>query len=369
MKILVLNLLKLFLRIIYAPLKLLKTKNRIVYLSRQSNDKSLDMRLLEEALKKECPETEQVFRLKMLGDGFKAKIDYALGVIGDMYFLATSMLAIVDTYSLTVSCLHHKKSLKVLQMWHALGATKKFGWQSVGTKEGRDEKLSKALCMHKNYDYVLAPSSETAKFYMEGFGVDSSKIKICPLPRVDFLTDGKARTGDFFYNNPAASGKKTVLYVPTFREGEESAAEMLKAEFSKQGEFELIISPHPLSKVRKDENFLPKGEFTSADLMKIADIIITDYSACAYEAAVLMKPLYFFVPDYNDYMKDRGINVNIYDEMPSAVFEDAKKLLSSIKNEEYDFNSLYSFKEKYVETAKSGNTETLAKFIKMVIGD
>ena len=369
MKILVLNLLKLFLRIIYAPLKLLKTKNRIVYLSRQSNEKSLDMKLLEEALKKECPETEQVFRLRMLEEGLGAKIKYALGVVGDMYFLATSRLAIVDTYSLTVSTLHHKKSLKVLQMWHALGATKKFGWQAVGTKEGRDEKLSKALCMHKNYDYVLAPSCETAKFYMEGFGVDGGKIKICPLPRVDFLTDGKARTGDFFYNNPAAGSKKIALYVPTFREGEENAAKMLKEAFLKQGDFELIISPHPLSKVRKDENFLPKGEFTSAELMKIADIIITDYSACAYEAAVLMKPLYFFVPDYNEYMKDRGINVNIFEEMPSAVFEDAEKLLSSMKNEEYDFNSLYSFKEKYVETAKSGNTETLAKFIKMVIGD
>ena len=367
MKIIVLSLLKFFLRVIYAPIKLFKTKNRIVYLSRQSNEKSLDMKLLEEALKNECPQTEQVFRLRMVEDGFKAKIEYALGVIGDMFYLATSRLAIVDTYSLTVSVLHHKKSLKVLQMWHALGATKKFGWQAVGTKEGRDEKLSKALCMHKNYDYVLAPSAETAKFYMEGFGVDSSKIKICPLPRVDYVTDGKQKTGEFYYNNPAYSDKKTVLYLPTFREREEYIAQMLKTEFENEKEFELIISPHPLSKVAKDVNYLPKGNFSSADLMKIADIIITDYSACAYEAALLMKPLYFFVPDYSEYMQDRGINVDIFKELPWAVFEDAEKLLSSIKSGEYDFNSLYSFKEKYVETAKSGNTETLAKFIKMII--
>ena len=49
MKVLLIEILKILLKIIYAPIKLFKTKNRIVYLSRQSNDKSLDMKLLEEA--------------------------------------------------------------------------------------------------------------------------------------------------------------------------------------------------------------------------------------------------------------------------------------------------------------------------------
>ena len=185
MKVLLIEILKILLKIIYAPIKLFKTKNRIVYLSRQSNDKSLDMKLLEEAINNECPNTEQVFRLKMIPESLPGKIAYCFSIIGDMYYLATSKVAIIDTYSITVSCLNHKKSLKVIQMWHALGALKKFGLQSVGTKEGRDEKISRAMCMHKNYDYVLAPSKKTAKFYMEAFGCDNSKIKICSLPRVD----------------------------------------------------------------------------------------------------------------------------------------------------------------------------------------
>ena len=101
----------------------------------------------------------------MIPESLPGKIAYCFSIIGDMYYLATSKVAIIDTYSITVSCLKHKKSLKVIQMWHALGALKKFGLQSVGTKEGRDEKISRAMCMHKNYDYVLAPSKKTAKFY------------------------------------------------------------------------------------------------------------------------------------------------------------------------------------------------------------
>lgn len=369
MKVFLISILKLGLRILYAPMKLFKVKNQIVYLSRQRNEKGVDIRLLEEAIKQEDSSVRQIFRLKMIDDGIGAKIKYCFYVIGDMYYLATSRIAVVDTYSITVSCLNHKKDLKIIQMWHALGAVKKFGLQAVGTKEGRDEKISRAMCMHKNYDYVLAPSAETAKFYMEAFGADKSRIKICPMPRVDFITDGNSRTADFYSQNPGMGDKKIVLYLPTFRDREPYIAQMLKTEFEDKENYQLIISTHPLSKVKKDERFSQKGDFSSFDLMKIADIIITDYSACAFEASLLMKPLYFFVPDYNEYMKDRGINVDIKNEMPSAVFDEADKLFEAINENNYDMDNLYRFKEKYIESSKDSSSSVLAKFILMLMGE
>nr|MDE6660004.1 CDP-glycerol glycerophosphotransferase family protein [Eubacterium sp.] len=115
--------------------------------------------------------------------------------------------------------------------------------------------------------------------------------------------------------------------------------------------------------VVKDENFTAKGDFTSYDLMKIADVIVTDYSACAFEASVLLKPLYFFVPDYDFYMADRGINVDLKKEFPSAAFEKADELWNSIENKAYDMDSLVKFKETYVENADTNNTKSLADFI------
>lgn len=366
MKTFLISVLKIGLAILYAPLKLFKTKNQIVYLSRQSNDKSIDMRLLEQAIKQEDSTVKQVFRLKMIDDGLSAKIKYCFSIIGDMYYLATSKVAIVDTYSITVSCLKHKNDLKVIQMWHALGAIKKFGLQSIGTKEGRDEKISNAMNMHKNYDYVLAPSTATAMFYMEAFGVEKDKIKLCPMPRVDFITDTSSRVTEFYSLNPGLGDKKIVLYVPTFREREAVIANTLKTEFDGKDDYALIISPHPLSKVASDEKYSPNGSFSSFDLMKIADVIITDYSACAFEASLLMKPLYFYVPDYKEYMDERGINVDIFAEMPHAVFEDAESLVSSIVSNDYDLNELYSFKAKYIENSKGSCAEILAKFVVML---
>ena len=101
MKVFLVSILKFGLRIIYAPLKLLKTKNRIVYLSRQRNTKDEDFTLLENELKRLAPDIEQVFRLKMIDNGFVSKIKYCFYVIGDMYYLATSKVAILDTYSIT----------------------------------------------------------------------------------------------------------------------------------------------------------------------------------------------------------------------------------------------------------------------------
>lgn len=367
MKIALIQILKAFLRVIYAPLKLLKTKNQIVYLSRQRNEKGIDIELLEKAIKEENPNAKQVFRLKMLDDGLVAKIKYFFYILGDMYYLATSKVAILDTYSFTASCLNHKSDLKIIQMWHALGAIKKFGLQALGTKEGRDEKVSKACCMHKNYDYVLSPSKATAKFYMEAFGVEQSKIKICLMPRADFITDGNAKVTQFYSYNPGMGDKKIVLYLPTFRDREDYIAQMLKTEFEDKDGYQLIISHHPLSKAKRDERFTQKGSFSSFELMKIADIIITDYSACAFESALLMKPLYFYIPDYNEYMKDRGINVDVREELPSACFDDAEQLVDSIVNKSYDFNSLYAFKEKYIENAKGNNSKVLAKFVLMLM--
>lgn len=367
-KVLLITVLKFGLRVLYAPIKLFKTKDRIVYLSRQSNEKSIDMLLLEKAIKAELPQTEQVFRLRMIPDGLGAKIKYCIGVIGDMYYIATSKVALLDTYSITISCLKHKKDLKVVQLWHASGAVKKFGLQSLGTKEGRDEKISNAMCMHKNYDYVLSPSKATAAFYMDAFGCSADKIKICSLPRVDEVLTDNGSTADFYRQNPALSHKKIVLFLPTFRDREVYAVNELKASFGvNMNDYHLIVSPHPLfSKVGMDERFSYNGSFSTYDLMKVADIIITDYSACAFDASVLMKPLYFYVPDYDEYSRDRGLNIHLKDEMPKAVFESSDELCTAIRSGDYDYNELYEFKSKYMENTGSNNAEILAKFISLL---
>ncbi|MDE5671099.1 MAG: CDP-glycerol glycerophosphotransferase family protein [Eubacterium sp.] len=348
---------------VYFFFKLKKTENKITFISRQSNTPSLDFCCLINELKKNYPQYRVDVLCKMIPSGLSGKISYIFEMLRQMKSLASSRVAVIDGYSIPVCMLKHKRDLTVIQMWHALGAVKKFGWQSVGTKEGRSESISKAMRMHKNYDYVLAPSRKTAAFYSEGFDISLDRIKVLPLPRVDFILDGKDRKEEFYSLNPHMKNRKVVLYLPTFRSGEAMAASLLKKQFENKNEYQLVFSTHPLSEVKMDEEFSAKGNFSSYDLMKLADVIITDYSACAFEASLLLKPLYFFIPDYEDYMENRGINVDVKKEFPSAAFENAEMLADAIEKNDYDMNSLIEFKEKYVENADTNSTENLVKFI------
>lgn len=363
MKYFVIVFMKGVLRCIYAPMKMMiKTKRKIVYLSRQSNEKSLDMEMLSKEIQRCHPECQQVFGLRRLEKNLLSMFRFAFGILVDMYHMAGASVVICDTYSIPVSCLKHKPSLTTFQIWHAMGAVKKFGLQSVGLEEGRNEQISKAMQMHENYDYVIAPSEATASFYEEAFGTKREKMVIASLPRIDYLLDGKTRVQEFLEKNPEKRGKEIVLYLPTFRNGEDVVVESLQRCFEQDKERELIVSLHPFSKVLQKDKYLLNGDFNTFDLMKIADHIITDYSACAFEASLLNVPVWFYVPDYEQYDKNRGLNIDLKKELKTCVFEDAKQLYEHMSEGRYDFDALKRFQEKYI-WEKDNCTQKLADII------
>lgn len=360
---LIIQVMKIVMNLIYIPLKLrIPTEDKIVYLSRQSNEKSLDMIMLEEEIARSYPQYKQVFRLKMIDKNPVSLVKYIFWLYGDMKELAGAKIAILDTYSIPVSCLKHKKDLKVVQIWHALGAVKKFGWQSAGREGGRSMDISKAMNMHKGYDCVVSPSYATAKFYSQAFRVPMTVIHQGTLPHVDMILDGTSRKSEFLEQNPEMAGKSIVLYVPTFRDGEAEIVANLYDAFDGDETHALVISLHPLSNVERHEGSTAKGDFTSFELMKIADVIITDYSACTFEASLLMKPLYFYIPDYVEYKKARGLNIDLKSEMREFSFFDANELKDHIKNYDYNFEVLEAFQKKYVQNP-GNSTKNLARLI------
>ncbi len=367
MKILIIKIFVFCIRIMYALMKLRKTQNKIVWLSRQSDSKSFDMLLLEDALKNESPSTKQVFRLKKLKDESSLSLSYIFSIFGDMWEMASARVVITDTYSIPVSCLKHKKELEIIQLWHALGAVKKFSLQAAGKAQGRDMSVSQAMHMHENYTCVIAPSEITGKFYCEAFGCDKECIKIFSLPRVDDLMDGKNRREEFLELNPEYKGKKLVAYIPTFRTDDDVYAQMLYDAFKESKEYKLIISAHPLSKTAQTDNYKFNGSFSSKDFIKLSDVIISDYSACSFEAALFEKPLYFYVPDYSVYTEEQGLNVDMKMEMPHATFEDAAALVKAIETDDYDVQTVVNFGNKYVENKGTDNSRRIAEFIASLI--
>lgn len=350
------------LNVIYLPFKCLKTQNKVTYISRQSNTPSIDMKLLKQGMEKLDSDIKQVMLTRKLEKGLVAKIKYALHIFTQMYHIATSKVVIVDTYIIPVSVLKHKKELKVIQIWHALGAIKKFGYQVIGKEEGSSRVVAESMRMHKNYDIITCASSVTALFYSEAFNTDIDKIKIVGMPRVDDIL-GENRNNEVITQNPEFEGKQTILYIPTFRKnGKVNICDIINnVDYSK---YNLVIKLHPLDTTEVPEKYIAKGDFSTYDLMKFADYIITDYSATAIEASLLQKPLFLYVYDIEEYNEARGLNVMLTEELSTSTYKDIQDILRIIQDGTYDYDALRQFRDKYVETYNENNTENICKLIK-----
>ncbi len=346
---------KLINNIIYFFIKIFKTKNKVTFISRQTNGKSLDFDLLIEEIKKQDNNIEIVVLNKMIGKSIIEKTKYAFYIYRQMYHIATSKAVVLDGYCIPICTLKHKKNLRVIQIWHALGSLKKFGYSILDKREGSKSDIALTMDMHKNYTYILTSSEFTKQYFMEAFNANEEQMKVIPLPRVDFLKSDsyKQKINEKFYkyyNILEKDNKKKILYVPTFRKNTEENFENIIDSID-YNNFDLIIKSHDDTEIvcySKEQKYSEKTNFSGMELLHVADYVITDYSAIAFESAVANKPVYFYNYDYDTYIDGRGFYIDYKKEMPGVISNDISKILDSIKNVKYDYLKLENFRKKYV---------------------
>jgi len=284
-------------------------------------------------------------------------------LIKEMYYLATSKVCITDGYNIPISVLTHKKDLIIIQIWHSLGAIKKFGYQSLNTD--RKKEIASLLKMHKNYNYIISGSKEMTRYFSKAFGYKKEVFYPLGLPRLDYILNYNEINKKKIYSAyPEFKKKKIILYVPTFRDNNYyKINELIKAINLKK--YVLIIKIHPNMsyKIAEEKNVYTCEDFTSLQLISVADHIITDYSAISIEAAILEKPVYLYVYDIEEYKRNPGINLDLKKMLPKYVFKNEKDLYEKLSKEKYDKKIIKAFKEKYVCNDKGTVTNNLVQFI------
>ena len=362
-------------QLFYELFKLFPVKNKIVFISRQADEPSLDFNMLADEIKREHPDYQIVMLCKMLNSGILSKISYAVHILCQEYHMATSKAVILDSYCIAASVLKHRKSLLVIQMWHSVGTMKKFGYSILDKPEGSSSKIAHLMKMHHGYSYVLCAGEGYVNHLAQGFNVSPEIIKIFPLPRVELLQDEeyieKKRSEIFAAYPELDSGKKNLVYVPTFRRAEDKDFDAALADLASAldpDKYNLIVKAHPLSgyhgqKLDTKKNFLTCDEFSSMDMLLVADAVISDYSCIIYEAAVLMKPLYFYTYDYDSYMSTRDIYMDYKKEIPGPMAGDGRSLAEAIDDmNNYDMDKLAAFLHKYVRVT-GHETRDITEFI------
>lgn len=361
----------LILKIIYFPIKIFKVKRKVVYISRQFNKGTLDFDRITKYMEERYPDIENVVLAKRMEKGIINKILYFLHMIVQMYHISTSKVVIVDSYCIVSSVLKHKKETKIIQIWHAISAIKKFGYQTIGKMTGANKLIADAMCMHKNYDYVLCSSKITAKYFEEAFNIEEEKIKYLGLPRLDYiLQENKEKTEELYNTYPELKNKINILYVPTFRKFKKvKINDVIQRIDTKK--YNLIVKLHPLDKKNytylQKEGIIYDDIFKSYDWLKMCDKVITDYSSLAMETSLLGKPVYFYIYDFKIYQEDPGLNFDFKKEEIGKYATNSSKKIVNMLDREYDFNILDSFRKKYINVESNNYTEDLTKFIMELI--
>ncbi len=361
---------KAFLNFIFLFFKLLPVSNKVTFLSRQSDEISVDMKMLADEMKRQDPDVQTVFLCRTIPAGIMGKLRYCCHLFQQMHQIATSTIVILDSYCMGVSLLRQRNALLSVQIWHALGALKKFGYSILDEGEGRSRAVSEAMNMHRHYDMIVSSSTLCASHFAEAFGYGEDRVQIASLPRVDLLTDKLHQENTrrkILKKYPALTEKEIIVYAPTFRKesryNEEALAKLMQAVDLQK--YNLVIKAHPLMNVERyacQTGILYDKTFTTIEMLTAADYVIVDYSAVIYEAALMKKPLFFYAYDLEQYQDNRDFYIDYREEMPGVITADAGEVLTAIEEKHYDLKRVEDFAQKYVEIQK-GCTKDLAEKI------
>ena len=351
----------------FAIMKQAPMQSRVVFMSRQSDKPSQDIKLLCDELGKRNIDT--VVMCKKMGDGLGGKISYIGELWRQMKYLATSKVVVLDSYNIPVSLFKHRDETKVIQMWHALGAMKKFSRSILDMPEGKSSEIADLMKMHAGYDYIFTSSEASRSAFAEAFGYPEDKLTVMSLPRVDALLD--EHLNDNYYAPLIRGqymhliGKPTIVYAPTLRIGKDMTP-YLRAliDAVDSSKYNLLIKMHPLTEINLTEelpdNFIIDNSFQTAQTFSIADYVITDYSAITYEASLKGLPIYFYAFDKDEYLDGRTFYLDYDKDMPGPICSTAEEVMAELtsgtKTEEYR-KKAKAFADKYIEKQENCTAE------------
>lgn len=275
--------------------------------------------------------------------GLLGKLAYAVRLVRGMYLLQTSRLFVVDNAYLPVHVARHRPGTTVVQVWHAEGALKRFGADTI-----RPLELPERAFLHRNYDWVVASGEASRAAWSRAFRTPVERVLPLGSPRTDFFFDAAAMAAArarVIAAHPALAGRRVILYAPTFRgrgRGKRPApgldVAMLRSALPPSDA--LVLKSHPnldpvlVSTGSFDVIVDPAAELN--ELLVAADILITDYSSAIFDAALLRRQLVLLVPDLEDYERDPGLYLDYRTEMIGTQVRDTAGVIDVITSGRFD---------------------------------
>lgn len=293
--------------------------------------------------------------------------------IGGFKKLSSSKFIFLNDNFFPLAFMKFNPRTTVVQLWHAPGASKKFG----GSVDFESRDILKKIS--NNTDYLIVTSNNVKDCYSEAFQISKDKIKPLGLPRMDYYFENhdlNKLKSDFCTEHNISPNKKIVLYAPTFRDEEQfnNVFNYLDIEeFNKRlgDEFVLALRLHPKIKNFYKDDILSNGQYIDVSnyeneqkLMLISDMLITDYSSIMIEFVTLNKPVAFFTYDLDSYLdNERGFYYDFKNTVPGPIVRTSNDLIDVIKNNEFDENRISEFLKTQFDVMDGKSSERIVDFL------
>lgn len=282
---------------------------------------------------------------------------YYLKSFKGVWYCLRAKVYLYDNYSKDISFTLSGGATKI-NLWHGIPLKKiqkdnKF--DKVRNPRNKLEKIRwslRRMSDEKPSDYVLTTSNFLEPIFSSAFNTKNTLV--CGYPRNDFLisnnidiimTDDEKHTCNVIENK--VKDNKIILYMPTFRDGEHKFFEVISITkfeaFLRKNHFVFFVKLHPKSKLNdrfmeiQSENIrIINPEQDPYPLLKVVDVLVTDYSSIYFDFLFTNKPIIFFPYDLEEYLMESremyfdydeftpGRKVFVQDELENALIESDK---------------------------------------------
>ena len=353
-----------------------RKRKTILFLTQNSDEISTNLRKLFVSVDKH-KYRRKIYAFNSFKDSRKNYFVKFINYVREVTMIASSNKIIVDNYTPVLTHLRLTKNTKLAQIWHA-----GIGFKSVGyARFGLPGTPHPFISCHRRYTHAFVDRKELIPIYKEVFGISEDKIYATGIPRLDNylnMNEINNKCESLYKMNDKFKTHKVILFSPTYRGNGSLDAyydySLIDQEkiynFCKKNKFIFVVKMHPF--IEEKINIKSKYkeyiyDYSNLDINKliyVSDVMITDYSSCAYEFSMFNRPLIFYRFDKEIYEYLRPIHT--LDAFTSNQYEvkDFDNLLKTLEK-------LKSIKieDRFKNMIKDNNNDSCKKIMEILEND
>ncbi|MBA8795007.1 CDP-glycerol glycerophosphotransferase (TagB/SpsB family) [Friedmanniella endophytica] len=228
---------------------------------------------------------------------------------------------------------------RVLQTWHGT-PLKRLGTDRIGFAD-TDQRRRALADQTAQWSWLISQNPHSTEVFRRAYLYEGTVAEI-GYPRNDALTRPLTKDEDRELRSRLglAPAEPVVLFMPTWRETGDDAITGLDLDWLVRG----LGGGHRVL-VRGHANTVAAGRDVRADrvvdvttypelsdLLRLADVLVTDYSSVMFDYSVTRRPMVFFVPDLEAYAgRDRGVYFDLADRAPGPLVTSTDAVVEEIR--------------------------------------